>query len=60
MQIAIQNRLIDPVLSGSGTLRAPWIVRVMQRLTVLQAIPARLVGIGFRPEHVDLAAIDGR
>jgi len=38
----------------------PWIARLMQHLTVLQAIPARLVGIGFRPERVDLAVIDGR
>ena len=60
MQIAIQNRLIDPVLSGSATLRAPWFARLMQRLPFLQAIPARLVGLGFRPEHVDLGAIDGR
>jgi 2-polyprenyl-6-methoxyphenol hydroxylase-like FAD-dependent oxidoreductase len=60
LQIAIQNRLIDPVLSSSDPLRAPWFVRLMQRLPVLQAIPARLVGIGFRPEHVDLGVIDGR
>ncbi len=60
MQIAIQNRVIDPVLSASGPLRPPWIARLMQRLTFLQAIPARLVGMGFRPEHVDLGVIDGR
>ena len=60
MQIAIQNRVIGPVLSSSAPLRAPWIVRLMQRVGVLQAIPARLVGIGFRPEHVDLGVIDGR
>jgi 2-polyprenyl-6-methoxyphenol hydroxylase-like FAD-dependent oxidoreductase len=60
MQIAIQNRVIDPVLTASTPLRPPWIARLMQRLTFLQAIPARLVGMGFRPEHVDLGAIDGR
>jgi 2-polyprenyl-6-methoxyphenol hydroxylase-like FAD-dependent oxidoreductase len=60
MQIAIQNRVIDPVLSASAPLRPPWIARLMQRLPFLQAIPARLVGMGFRPEHVDLGAIDGR
>jgi 2-polyprenyl-6-methoxyphenol hydroxylase-like FAD-dependent oxidoreductase len=58
LQIAIQNRLIDPVLSASGPLRPPWIARLMQRLTFLQGIPARVVGIGFRPEHVDLEVID--
>ena len=59
-QIAVQNRVIDPVLRSSAEPRPPWIARVMQRLTVLQGIPARLIGIGFRPEHVNLKAIDGR
>jgi 2-polyprenyl-6-methoxyphenol hydroxylase-like FAD-dependent oxidoreductase len=60
LQIAVQGRIIDPVLRSSTRLRPPWIVRLLQRLPALQAIPARLVGIGFRPEHVDLAIIDGR
>ena len=60
-QIAIQNRVIDPVLRSSETPKLPWVVRFMQRhLTFLQAIPARLIGVGFRPEHVDLDVIDGR
>lgn len=59
-QVAVQNRVIDPVLRSSAELRPPWIARVMQRLPVLQGIPARLIGIGFRPEHVNLRAIDGR
>src|SRR5262245_58681267 len=60
LQIAVQNRVIDPVLRSSAELRPPWIARLLQRLPALQAIPARLVGIGFRPEHVDLRVIDGR
>ena len=59
-QVAVQNRVIDPVLRSSAEPRPPWIARVMQRLPVLQGIPARLIGIGFRPEHVNLRAIDGR
>jgi 2-polyprenyl-6-methoxyphenol hydroxylase-like FAD-dependent oxidoreductase len=59
VQLAIQNRVIDPVLSASGPLRAPWFARLMQRMPFLQGIPARMVGIGVRPEHVDLEAIDG-
>src|SRR5262245_1536984 len=59
-QIAVQSRVIDPVLTATDTLRIPWPVRLMQRLPFLQGIPARLVGIGFRPEHVDLGVIDGR
>jgi hypothetical protein len=29
-----------------------------QHLPFLQGIPAWLVGVGFRPEHVDLGVID--
>jgi 2-polyprenyl-6-methoxyphenol hydroxylase-like FAD-dependent oxidoreductase len=59
-QTAVQNRVIDPVLRSSEEPRLPWLLRFLQRrLPVLQGIPARFVGIGLRPEHVDLAAIDG-
>jgi 2-polyprenyl-6-methoxyphenol hydroxylase-like FAD-dependent oxidoreductase len=60
LQIAIQNRVIDPVLRGTDQPSPTWIARLVQRLPVLQGIPARVIGIGFRPEHVDLSAIDGR
>jgi 2-polyprenyl-6-methoxyphenol hydroxylase-like FAD-dependent oxidoreductase len=59
-QTTVQNRVIDPVLRSSETPRLPWLVRFLQRhLTFLQGIPARIIGIGFRPEHVDLDVIDG-
>jgi 2-polyprenyl-6-methoxyphenol hydroxylase-like FAD-dependent oxidoreductase len=58
VQTAIQNRVIDPVLNSSQTPKVPWIVRLMQHFTFLQRIPARFIGIGFRPEHVDLETID--
>jgi len=60
-QTVVQNRVIDPVLRSSTEPRLPRLVRFMQRwLPFLQGIPARIVGVGFRPEHVDLAVIDGR
>jgi 2-polyprenyl-6-methoxyphenol hydroxylase-like FAD-dependent oxidoreductase len=58
-QVAVQNRFVDPVLKATETPRLPWPVRVVQRLPFLQGLPARLVGVGFRPEHVDLGTIDG-
>jgi 2-polyprenyl-6-methoxyphenol hydroxylase-like FAD-dependent oxidoreductase len=60
-QVAVQNRFIDPVLRSSEEPRLPWLLRFLQRwMPFLQWIPARLIGVGFRPEHVDLAVIDGR
>jgi 2-polyprenyl-6-methoxyphenol hydroxylase-like FAD-dependent oxidoreductase len=59
-QTTVQNRVIDPVLRSAREPRLPGLVRFMQRLPVLQGIPAWIVGVGFRPEHVDLRLIDGR
>ncbi len=52
MQVAIQNNVIDPMLSHGTTPKVPRILRLAQRLTWLQRIPARIIGLGVRPEHV--------
>ena len=52
MQIQIQNRLITPVLAGAGGGRAPLLFRLFNYLPFLRRIPARFIGLGFRPEHV--------
>jgi 2-polyprenyl-6-methoxyphenol hydroxylase-like FAD-dependent oxidoreductase len=61
LQVAVQNRVVDPVLMSTETPRVPWLLRLVQRrLPFLQGIPARIIGVGFRPEHVDLGVIDGQ
>ncbi len=53
MQRAAQNRIIDRVvLKNLPITRPPGIVRLMQRFPVLQRIPAYLIGMGFRREHI--------
>jgi 2-polyprenyl-6-methoxyphenol hydroxylase-like FAD-dependent oxidoreductase len=52
MQLFVQERVIGRVLAGGGPSRLPWPVRLLQRFPRLRRIPARLVGMGFRPEHV--------
>jgi len=52
LQVLLQNRLIDPVLNSKGPISAPWIIRWLTQWPLLRRIPARLIGIGFRPEHV--------
>jgi 2-polyprenyl-6-methoxyphenol hydroxylase-like FAD-dependent oxidoreductase len=51
MQILIQNNVIKRVLRSSR-IRAPWLLKLVDRWPLLQRIPARLVGIGFRPERI--------
>ena len=54
MQLFIQNRVISRVLHGEGQLSPPIFIRLLARFPFLRRIPARLIGIGFRPEHVDI------
>lgn len=51
LQVFMQNNVIDRVL-GNLSFRAPWPLKLFNRWPFLRRIPARLVGIGFRPEHV--------
>ena len=52
VQIAVQNRVIRHVLGSSQPLRVTGPLKLMQRWPLLRRIPARVIGIGFRPEHV--------
>jgi 2-polyprenyl-6-methoxyphenol hydroxylase-like FAD-dependent oxidoreductase len=52
MQVAIQQRVLDPVIGSDKPIKAPWPLRLFNHLPWLARIPARLVGMGFRPEHV--------
>jgi 2-polyprenyl-6-methoxyphenol hydroxylase-like FAD-dependent oxidoreductase len=51
-QIFIQKRVITRVLGGTQPLSPPLILKLFGWFPLLRRIPARLVGIGVRPEHV--------
>lgn len=52
LQVLIQDRVIGRVLGAAGPLRMPLALRLLRRFPFLRRIPARIIGIGFRPEHV--------
>ena len=52
IQVAVQQRILDPVLGSEKPISAPWPLRAFNQLPLLARIPARLIGLGFRPEHV--------
>jgi 2-polyprenyl-6-methoxyphenol hydroxylase-like FAD-dependent oxidoreductase len=52
MQVFMQNHFISNVLQSSGRVSPPTVLKMMRRWPLLQRIPARVIGIGFRPEHV--------
>jgi 2-polyprenyl-6-methoxyphenol hydroxylase-like FAD-dependent oxidoreductase len=52
VQVLVQERVIRRVLGGRRRLRLPLPLRLLRRFPVLRRVPARLIGIGIRPEHV--------
>ena len=55
-QLAIQKQVISRALAAEEDVTPPLFVRVLGALPVLSRIPARLIGMGFRPEHVRTSA----
>ncbi len=52
LQLFVQKNIIADVLERDDALRVPGIFKLVSRWPLLQRIPARVVGVGFRPEHV--------
>ena len=52
LQVFLQNRVFRPIISGQSGLRPPLVLRLMTRFKFIRHIPARVIGMGFRPEHI--------
>lgn len=52
-QVFAQKRFIQPIIATRRAIRPPAFVRFLNRTPWLQRIPARLIGVGVRPEHVN-------
>jgi 2-polyprenyl-6-methoxyphenol hydroxylase-like FAD-dependent oxidoreductase len=52
VQLTVQKRVIGPVLNSKVRLRPPYALRLLARFPFLRRIPARMIGLGVRPEHV--------
>ena len=51
-QTFVQDRAIDPLLQGAPVTGPPLAARLVDEFPFLRRLPARLIGIGVRPEHV--------
>ena len=52
LQLFIQKRIIQHVLNTDKPVSAPKRLLLFQRFPFLRRVPARLIGVGFRPEHI--------
>jgi len=51
-QVFVQQRVISNVLANTGRIEPPLVVKLLKRFPVLRRIPARIIGLGVRPEHI--------
>ena len=52
LQLTIQRRIISRVLASHERPKPPRLFRLFNSFPILRRIPARLIGLGIRPEHV--------
>ena len=52
LQVAVQKRVIARALDETESFHPPLLLRWMAKISFLRRIPARLIGVGVRPEHV--------
>lgn len=56
LQVFLQNRLIGRVLTSTRDPSPPLVMRLLGLFPFLRRLGSRLIGLGFRPEHVKLPA----
>ena len=51
-QTFVQDRAIGPLMQGAPITAPPLAARLFNEFPLLRRLPARLIGIGVRPEHI--------
>jgi 2-polyprenyl-6-methoxyphenol hydroxylase-like FAD-dependent oxidoreductase len=58
VQVIVQERILSRVLAAKAdAAKPPLVLRLLSRFPVLRQIPARIVAVGVRPEHVRSPAV---
>jgi 2-polyprenyl-6-methoxyphenol hydroxylase-like FAD-dependent oxidoreductase len=61
LQLTMQKQIISRALHSASTPKPPALFRLFNAIPILRRIPARLLGLGIRPEHVHTPdAMSGR
>jgi 2-polyprenyl-6-methoxyphenol hydroxylase-like FAD-dependent oxidoreductase len=59
LQLAVQRRIIARVLVETGPLKPALALRLLAKFPFLRRIPARVIGLGIRPEHLSIEFLRG-
>jgi 2-polyprenyl-6-methoxyphenol hydroxylase-like FAD-dependent oxidoreductase len=59
VQLVIQKQIISRVLASERRPKPPLLFKLVGAFPVLRRLPARLVGVGIRPEHIHTPDVFG-
>jgi 2-polyprenyl-6-methoxyphenol hydroxylase-like FAD-dependent oxidoreductase len=51
-QVFVQRQVISSLLANTGKIEPPLVVKLLKAIPMLRRIPARIIGLGVRPEHI--------
>lgn len=61
LQVQAHKRVVEPILNGKIDFKKlPPALRLLDRHPLLRRIPARIIGMGFKPEHVRRSIINAK
>lgn len=52
IQLLVQDRIISRVLASTQKPKPPFVAKLLNAIPLLRRIPARVIGMGVRPEHI--------
>lgn len=52
VQIFLHKNLLEPIFDAKEPIHPPFVLNLFEKYPRLRRLPARMVGIGFRPEHI--------
>lgn len=57
VQVFLHEHFLERIFASEKPMDAPWAARLADALPLLRRIPARMIGLGFRPEHIRTPAV---
>jgi 2-polyprenyl-6-methoxyphenol hydroxylase-like FAD-dependent oxidoreductase len=52
LQIFLHKHLLERIFNSRKAISPPLALRLVEKFPRLRSLPARMIGIGFRPEHI--------
>ncbi len=57
VQVFLHEHLLEPIFDSTEQISPPLLMRLLEKYPRLRRIPARMIGMGFRPEHIQEQAV---